>query len=545
MSIDPFHRTPGAFATCTATCGNGRRTSTVPTKTARWPTSPQLRQSAESHPRRSWYLAPTAPVVPCATHQPQDRGFSLDFAWCENHCENRNRMKAHSSACAAALSALLVSLPRVLHSRSPASSALPEIAPIEQRLEEVVKSTSGLRVPRRNARGTIDRGRPFRCWKSQRSHHHHAADRRVQATSRSVSGTAGAIDPALRPGDVVIGTSVAQHDAGSQTADGIRLRGLRNAVTGEVDPLIVPAPEPLLSLARRSAKELRLPSIRIDNEDHLPRIVEGVIVTGDVFVSDEVRRETLRSTLGATAVEMEGAAVVQTCRQFGVSCLIVRGITDRADGQAQTSYDRFIAAASEHAARLVTAIIAGCDNFRSWQWTVTSARSSRVEGDDLLRNTATMSVGCAPAVEAYERAAKQWSAGRLDWLEAEFVPAKTHALFAQIVEHVRSETALVPAVSIAAGIVAANLPPAKRGREHRRSRERIQLSNYFPWLLLRDRGYEVRTARRWIRAADGVEARHIADVVCGAGREGGARDLPPVRDSGASRPQCCALSTPA
>jgi adenosylhomocysteine nucleosidase len=175
------------------------------------------------------------------------------------------------------------------------------------------------------------------------------------------SGTAGAIDPALRPGDVVIGTSVAQHDAGSQTSEGIRLRGLRNAVTGEVDPIVVPAPEPLLLLARRSAKGLRLPSIRIDNEDHRPRIVEGVIVTGDVFVSDEVRRDTLRKTLDATAVEMEGGAVVQTCRQFNVSCLVVRGITDRADGGAQSSYDTFLAAASEHAARLVTAIIAGLD----------------------------------------------------------------------------------------------------------------------------------------------------------------------------------------
>lgn len=175
------------------------------------------------------------------------------------------------------------------------------------------------------------------------------------------TGTAGAIDPALRPGDVVIGTSVAQHDAGAQTADGIRLRGLRNAVTGEVDPIVVPAPEPLLLLARRSAKELRLPSIQIGNEAHLPRIVEGVIVTGDVFISDEIQRERLRSTLGATAVEMEGAAVVQTCRQFSVSCLVVRGITDRADGQAQSSYDKFIAAASEHAARLVTAIIAGLE----------------------------------------------------------------------------------------------------------------------------------------------------------------------------------------
>jgi adenosylhomocysteine nucleosidase len=158
---------------------------------------------------------------------------------------------------------------------------------------------------------------------------------------------------------VVIGATVAQHDVGLQASDGIRRRGTRNAVTGELDPVLVPAPEALLAIARRSAQELQLPLIRTpDGGDRMPRIVEGVIVTGDVFVSDAANRGVLRSTLGATAVEMEGAAVGQACRQFGVSCLVVRSITDRADGQAQTSYEQFLAIASENAATLTAAIIA-------------------------------------------------------------------------------------------------------------------------------------------------------------------------------------------
>ena len=172
------------------------------------------------------------------------------------------------------------------------------------------------------------------------------------------SGTAGAIDLALQPGDVVIGATVAHHDAGMQAPDGIRRRGMRNPVTGELDPLLVPAPEPLLALARRSAQDLRLPSIRTpDDSDRTPRIVEGVIVTGDVFLADNDRRGALREALGATAVEMEGAAVVQTCRQFGVPCLIIRSITDRADGQASASYEQFLATASENAATLVATVI--------------------------------------------------------------------------------------------------------------------------------------------------------------------------------------------
>jgi adenosylhomocysteine nucleosidase len=177
------------------------------------------------------------------------------------------------------------------------------------------------------------------------------------------SGTAGAVDPALQPGDVVIGETIAQHDVGLQTSDGIRRRGTRNALTGELDPLLVPAPQTLLTLARRSAQGLRLPSIRTpDGEDRTPRIVEGVIVTGDVFLADAAHRGVLRSALGAAAVEMEGAAVVQTCRQFAVSCLVIRSITDRADGQAQSSYEQFLATASENAATLAAAIIAGLEN---------------------------------------------------------------------------------------------------------------------------------------------------------------------------------------
>lgn len=172
------------------------------------------------------------------------------------------------------------------------------------------------------------------------------------------SGTAGAIDQALRPGDVVVGTGVVQHDAGVLTAGGVQRRGLRNPVTGELDPLIVPSPEPLLAAARRAVEGLTLTPLESTDGKRVPRIVEGVIVTGDVFMSDVARRDEIRSSLGASAVEMEGAAMVQACRQFAVPCLVVRSITDRADGQAMSNYKQFIAAASENAAALVAAIIA-------------------------------------------------------------------------------------------------------------------------------------------------------------------------------------------
>ena len=171
------------------------------------------------------------------------------------------------------------------------------------------------------------------------------------------SGTAGAIDPALRPGDVVIGETVAQHDVGVQTSSGMTRRGPRNVITGEFDPILIHAPEALLVAARRSAEALTLPAVNTAEGNHVPRIVEGVIVTGDVFMSDSSRREELRTSLGAAAIEMEGGAFIQTCRQFNVPCLVVRSVTDRADPQALTNYQQFVGMASENAAALVTAII--------------------------------------------------------------------------------------------------------------------------------------------------------------------------------------------
>lgn len=172
------------------------------------------------------------------------------------------------------------------------------------------------------------------------------------------SGTAGAVDQSLHPGDVVIGATVAQHDTGSVTPAGIERRGLRNGATGERDPILLPAPAALVTAARAAAAGLTLPQATATAGGRVPRIIEGVIATGDVFVSDARQRDELRASLGAAAVEMEGAAVVQVCRQFAVACLVIRSITDRADGQASDSYEQFRPAASDNAAALVAATIA-------------------------------------------------------------------------------------------------------------------------------------------------------------------------------------------
>ena len=268
-------------------------------------------------------------------------------------------MSAHSGVRVVAL-ALFVLLPATTFGQSVVGvlGIAGEIAPIEKRLQDSREVTVQGYVFRE---GTLN-GRRVVVGRSGAGKVNAAIIATLlidhfKPSAILFSGTAGAVDPALFPGDVVIGKTVAQHDAGLQLADGIRRRGMRNAVTGALDPLLVPASEALLAVARSSSQGLKLPAVATPNGERTPQVVEGVIVTGDVFMADLTRRAELRRSLGATAIEMEGAAVVQTCRQFNVSCLVVRSITDRADGQASTSYDQFVATASENAAAVVAATI--------------------------------------------------------------------------------------------------------------------------------------------------------------------------------------------
>ena len=168
-------------------------------------------------------------------------------------------------------------------------------------------------------------------------------------------GTAGAVDPELNPGDVVIGTAVGYHDFGDITTDGFVRSPTRNATSSGLDPMFFPADPRLLAAARRAAATVRFSSEGKTNP--AGRVREGLIVTGDAFFANPGSREDLRRQLNAAAVEMEGAAVAQVCARFGVPVIVIRSITDHADGSASGSYRQFLEVASRNAADLALATI--------------------------------------------------------------------------------------------------------------------------------------------------------------------------------------------
>jgi len=170
------------------------------------------------------------------------------------------------------------------------------------------------------------------------------------------TGIAGAVNPALSPGDLVIGTRVAYHDYGSVLADSMQRRATRNPITMQENPLYFPCDGKLLQLADIAAKKITLDKITSHGSTLSPKIVTGVIVTGDVFVSSQAATQKLYRQMNAEATEMEGAAVGQVCWQQRVPFIVIRSMSDNAGNNAFSDVKTFYRVAARNSASLVIAI---------------------------------------------------------------------------------------------------------------------------------------------------------------------------------------------
>ena len=172
-----------------------------------------------------------------------------------------------------------------------------------------------------------------------------------------VTGIAGGINPDLGPGDIVVAERTAHHDFGDLIAEGLRPKGTRNPITGQRNPVFFAADAELLNLADVSIAGLKLEPLQSAAGARTPRIIRGIVVTGDVFVADQQKKAALRKDFNADAVEMEGAAVMQICCQQGVPCLVIRSISDLADANAIKDSTSFNRSAAINSAKLVRDIV--------------------------------------------------------------------------------------------------------------------------------------------------------------------------------------------
>ena len=106
-------------------------------------------------------------------------------------------------------------------------------------------------------------------------------------------------------------------------------------------------------------------------------------------------------------------------------------------------------------------------------------------------NTAATGLASRRLAQAYHAFIDEWEAGGLDYSRGERAAGQARSAVARLMGAGAADIALIPSVSAAAGLVAAQFGPAGRG-ESVVIGQREYSSNHFPWRLLAGKGYDVR-----------------------------------------------------
>ena len=156
------------------------------------------------------------------------------------------------------------------------------------------------------------------------------------------TGIAGSLNKNINIGDIVLSTDVVQHD---MDATGF---GYRKGQIPQMPVFFFNADDNLRRLAAEVCKEVN-PDIQV---------FEGRIASGDQFVCDQDVKNRIVSEFSAYATEMEGAAIGQAAYLNEIPFMVVRAISDKADGSAQMDYSEFEKAAVDHSVRLTLNMLA-------------------------------------------------------------------------------------------------------------------------------------------------------------------------------------------
>ena len=108
-------------------------------------------------------------------------------------------------------------------------------------------------------------------------------------------------------------------------------------------------------------------------------------------------------------------------------------------------------------------------------------------------NTAAVGLASSRLTEAYAGVLETWAANGFDYVRGEAAATAARDSVARLIGASAADVALVPSVSAAAGLVAAQFLPAAPG-ENLVVGEQEYSSNHFPWRQLVVRGYDIRLA---------------------------------------------------
>lgn len=173
------------------------------------------------------------------------------------------------------------------------------------------------------------------------------------------TGVAGGIGEGVKVGDVVVASAFVQHDMDSSPLFARYEIPLYGCASFSCDAAMTAMLLEATEAGVAGAGDHFHHQVLIDSA----RVHSGLIASGDRFVSKAEDAASVLADLQAAgflplAIEMEGAAVAQVCRDYGLPFAAVRTISDRADDQAHVDFSAFVnQVASPYALSIVSQFI--------------------------------------------------------------------------------------------------------------------------------------------------------------------------------------------
>ena len=156
------------------------------------------------------------------------------------------------------------------------------------------------------------------------------------------SGVAGSLSPIVGIGDIVVATKSVEHDM-----NGTALGDKQGEIT-------FPDGNMMFFECDKQASTL-LASICKEIPD--TKVAQGIIASGDIFVSDRKQRFKINDRFGALACEMEGAAIGHVCVRCEVPYGIIRAISDDLDENKGMDFVKFCELASKKTVAAVSGFV--------------------------------------------------------------------------------------------------------------------------------------------------------------------------------------------
>ena len=153
-------------------------------------------------------------------------------------------------------------------------------------------------------------------------------------------GVAGGLHDDLRIGDIVISSDAVQHDIDASAV------GDPVGTIPRMAESIFKASDTLIEAAQKAVAETTT-----------SRAYVGRVASGDVFVAENGRKDKIKQLFGAYCVEMEGAAIAQTCWLNKIPFVVIRSISDNANGEAGMDFSQFVKEAAANASKIVECMI--------------------------------------------------------------------------------------------------------------------------------------------------------------------------------------------